>query len=288
MLAGLGGGGDANHLARASLKDQEVANADVMARDGDGVGRHAARCDGHNRRRGGSRHTWERWFGVSFLDDYLLTVVVVMVVVAASVDGMQDTVSSFVETVTERMIVTVLVVVAHITLELLGGIDGGAGVYLNSLGWLSVTLLGEVLGGLTVACLRVFWGGLRGEAGFGSVLGLLAVAWLSALTVVSFGFVDLGWGVLGGWAVNGTELAVVCTLLDGRIGSLVGPVLDVDLSLSVPSVRFVVAEVEEGCQLLPNRMTRMRWKVTVEVEKKRSVAWTAEDNALARASLALD
>ena len=38
VLASLGGGGDADDLARAALKDQEIANADVVARDGDGVG----------------------------------------------------------------------------------------------------------------------------------------------------------------------------------------------------------------------------------------------------------
>jgi len=39
VLTGLGGGGDADDLARAALKDQEIANADVVAGDGDGVGR---------------------------------------------------------------------------------------------------------------------------------------------------------------------------------------------------------------------------------------------------------
>lgn len=38
VLASLGGGGDADDLARAALKDQEIANADVVAGDGDGVG----------------------------------------------------------------------------------------------------------------------------------------------------------------------------------------------------------------------------------------------------------
>ena len=43
VLASLGGGGDADDLARAALKDQEIANADVVAGDGDGVGgRHLA------------------------------------------------------------------------------------------------------------------------------------------------------------------------------------------------------------------------------------------------------
>lgn len=39
VLASLRGSGDADDLARAALKDQEIANADVVARDGDGVGR---------------------------------------------------------------------------------------------------------------------------------------------------------------------------------------------------------------------------------------------------------
>lgn len=43
VLAGLGGSGDADDLARAALEDQEIANADVVAGDGDGVeGRHFA------------------------------------------------------------------------------------------------------------------------------------------------------------------------------------------------------------------------------------------------------
>jgi len=43
VLAGLGRGGNTDDLARATLKDQEIANADMMARDGDGVGSHYAR-----------------------------------------------------------------------------------------------------------------------------------------------------------------------------------------------------------------------------------------------------
>jgi len=40
VLAGLGRGGDANYLARASLQDEEIANANVVAWDGDGIGCH--------------------------------------------------------------------------------------------------------------------------------------------------------------------------------------------------------------------------------------------------------
>ena len=41
VLAGGSGGGDADHLARAALKDEDVAEADVVAGDGDGLGSRA-------------------------------------------------------------------------------------------------------------------------------------------------------------------------------------------------------------------------------------------------------
>lgn len=50
VLARLGGGGDADDLARAALKDQEIANADVVARDGDGVGGSHLACGSGSRR----------------------------------------------------------------------------------------------------------------------------------------------------------------------------------------------------------------------------------------------
>jgi len=40
VLAGLARRGNADDLARAALKDQEIANADVVARDGNSVGVH--------------------------------------------------------------------------------------------------------------------------------------------------------------------------------------------------------------------------------------------------------
>jgi len=43
VLSGLGRGGNADDLARATLKNQEIANADVVTRNGDGVGSHCAR-----------------------------------------------------------------------------------------------------------------------------------------------------------------------------------------------------------------------------------------------------
>ena len=51
VLSGRRRGGDSDDLAWSTLKDQEIAQADVVCRDGDGVGdvgrlgdRHTARC----------------------------------------------------------------------------------------------------------------------------------------------------------------------------------------------------------------------------------------------------
>lgn len=149
VLASLGRGGNADDLARAALKDQEIANADVVAWDGDGVrGSHGAWWSGGywgsdanslnwNARRDGA--DWGRTWGgsssgVLLLDnDFLLAVVVlgtservvVGVVVAMTVDGMGEVISYLVsslrDTVAERVVMTVFVVISHITLVLLGG-----------------------------------------------------------------------------------------------------------------------------------------------------------------------
>jgi hypothetical protein len=162
VLASLGGGGDADDLARAALKDQEIANADVVAGDGDGVGSHGARTgggldgadgrDGRGSSRGGvgvvgdggvsadgggHRGRSSRSGGVPFLDNYLFTAIVVLgaderLVVGVVVVGgvvrvnyfLSDLVSSFGDTVTERMVVAVFVVISHITLAGLRGVLG--------------------------------------------------------------------------------------------------------------------------------------------------------------------
>jgi hypothetical protein len=133
VLTGLGRGGDADDLARASLQDQEIANADVMARDGDGVGRHFLRCGWTP----ADIFGWAscRDLGFFVLDDYFfvrtvvvavvtaVVIVVVMMVMMAerrSVDGMGDTFGNTLHTATKGMILSVVVVIAHVTLVLWG------------------------------------------------------------------------------------------------------------------------------------------------------------------------
>lgn len=72
VLTSLRRSGDADDLARATLKDQEIANADVVAGDGDSVGRHGAGFDGLNRCRGGN--TGNRRSDVGLLDDDFLAI----------------------------------------------------------------------------------------------------------------------------------------------------------------------------------------------------------------------
>jgi hypothetical protein len=93
VLAGGGGGGDADDLAGTALEHQDITHADVVARDGDGVGRAAALAAGASGARG------------ALLD-----------VIATAALRVEDTVGHFVKTVAERVVVTLVVVVAHFRL----------------------------------------------------------------------------------------------------------------------------------------------------------------------------
>jgi hypothetical protein len=145
VLARLAGGGDADHLARAALEDQEIANADVVAGDGDGVGgRHAGgrlglddAFDGDAGSDAGDGGEGGSGGGILFLDyDFFATGLgrgvgrgvgrdvgvgsrEVVRVGLRAVDGVDDAVGCFVKTVAERVVVAVFVVISHITLVLL-------------------------------------------------------------------------------------------------------------------------------------------------------------------------
>ena len=196
VLASLRGGGDADDLARAALEDQEIADADVVAGDGDGVGGSHLACgrgsggnvrsrdvgggrgarpldrssgrdgaagersggDGdvgsYARRSGSSRHVRGSWGSgdvgrstgrVLLLDDDLFLDVgvlatgvgvgVVVVVVTVRVNGVSyafgnlvgDLVCSVVGGVTERVVLTFVVVISHRQAVVLGGLGGGTG-----------------------------------------------------------------------------------------------------------------------------------------------------------------
>lgn len=90
VLASRGGGGDADDLARAALKDQQIADADVMGRDGNSVG-WVGREDGTRCSIGTAAVN----FNINLLP--------IMVVVTGSSN---DALSCTVESMSERVIVT--------------------------------------------------------------------------------------------------------------------------------------------------------------------------------------
>lgn len=228
VLASLGRGGDADDLARAALEDQEIADADVVARDGDSVGRsHLA--GGYGLAAGDSRRTGGRAVGgdrggsarsgsahvsvaevgrggsgggsVLLLDYNVLADVLVLgslgrvvvgVVVAGTVDGVGDVVGdlvgSFLDTVTERVVLAVVVVISHITLGLGGGVNRGTSSLYSNLLVVRVACFD---------CVHVTTGCVGADDGTGT------------LAELAFGNVNLGSGVVGLGTVDRVEVAVV-------------------------------------------------------------------------------
>ena len=98
VLTSCSRGGDADDLARTTLKDQEIADADMVARDGDSVGR----TRGFNRALGSSLRS-SAYLNVNF---FRLMVVLVMMMRFSIEDTVTNTVSRLVETVAEGVVVT--------------------------------------------------------------------------------------------------------------------------------------------------------------------------------------
>lgn len=112
VLAGLGGDRDTDHLARATLKDQDVANANEVAGDGDGLAGGAAVARLNNADVG-SR---------SGLFVVISTSVGVRVGVGVG-EGVGDAVDSAANATAERVVFTFVVVVTHLARR--GGVTDG-------------------------------------------------------------------------------------------------------------------------------------------------------------------
>jgi hypothetical protein len=95
MLAGGGRSGNADDLARAALKHQDIAHADVVGGNGDGVGGVA----------GFGRRSTRCWLGrtTTTYGNVNFFPIMVVVVMMASTD---DAFSSTVKTVSEGVVVT--------------------------------------------------------------------------------------------------------------------------------------------------------------------------------------
>ncbi len=219
VLARLSRGRDADDLAGAALQDEEVADADVVAGDGDGVGGAAAVVAGDalGAVAGGAHGDFAVFDNGLF---FAFGAVFVAVVLGLFLLAVEDAVGSAVETVAETVVMSVFVVVSHIS-----------SVSLAFAGRVNCTFFGDP------GTLFVGHGLTLGEACFGVVarVGALVLPTTlcsvllgegsGAVTEVSLSGVDAGVDVdLGGWSVT-SVLAVVDVILDVDPGvgvSLVG------------------------------------------------------------------
>jgi hypothetical protein len=150
----------------------------VVAGDRDGTARTGA-ASGTTRSRHGCH-------GLTFFNDFFnkLGVMVMLVVVTRSVDGVEDVVSSTVKSVTERVILAFVVVISHIKLAFLGRVDGSTSLRLDTyflFGWRCVVVVSS-RGSVGVV--------LDVRAGCVLDVGVLSYGAGSA-TIVTLGNVDL-------------------------------------------------------------------------------------------------
>ena len=241
VLASLSRGRDADDLAWAALQHDDVTNADEMARDGDRVRQFAVVVGIHGAALG---HAWCTNLDVAvsnvdvfFTLNYAVSVVgafgvvvgvmVVVMMMAASVDWVQDAVGSTMQSVAERMVLAFVVVISHVTAVL---------VFLRSV---ECTLFGYL-----DFLVKVDWFTLGVASG-------CKLSWLSALVLPTTRSTVL----LGEW--NGTVSVVSLSYVDagvkvdlcswsvmGRIFTIPGAVLDLDLGVCVTLIRLTVSVAE--------------------------------------------
>lgn len=189
-------------------------------------------------------------------DNYFLGVggfwvLVVMVVTDQgwSVDWVGNSLCNTLNTATERMILSLVVVISHVPLGWINGRPSSF-LYSNFFLWVSRCVdscTGSVFGVVSFGCLsrEVLCRTTEVRAFFVVVLGgllLFTVTVLgndyrgSTLTELTFSSVEGGFECRS-WTTNGTAFTVVRSVFGGE--SLV---LDVDLSVDVSGVRFLVTE----------------------------------------------
>lgn len=104
VLAGLSGRGDADYLGRTALKDEKIADTDMMTWNGDSIRSTATlnKADAFANTLANAGRA-----GLLPVDDYFLALMVV------GMERMKNTVGSFFEAVADGVIVSVVVVVTH-------------------------------------------------------------------------------------------------------------------------------------------------------------------------------
>lgn len=152
VLTGLSRCSDTNDLAWSTLKDQKIANADVVAGNRDGVWANGAVDEADALT---DTFTNASWAAVFIINNYFLTLMAMVV----RVEWMENTVCGFLNAVAERVMVTIIIVVTHVGAS--WWVDGGFCLYsyfffsrfwaatlvFNVVGWLdasAVVALGNI------------------------------------------------------------------------------------------------------------------------------------------------
>lgn len=166
MLTSLRRSGDANDLARPALEDQKIANADVVAGDGNGVGWHTTLDDADI-----FTDTITDTGGSTLLiQNDLFTITVMMVM---RLEGVEDAVGGFLDPVAEGVVVAFVVVIAHV----------------RSVPW----YFGSGL---------CFYFDFFSRSGSGSTIELYVVCGVNASTIFAFGDVDFSFGATGDFDID--------------------------------------------------------------------------------------
>lgn len=146
MLTGLSRCGDTNDLARSALKDQQIANADVVAGDRDSVWANGAVDEADALT---DTFTNPSGTAVFFINDYLLTLMAMVV----RMERMKNTICGFLNAVTEGVVATIIIVVTHVGAS--GWIDSDFGFdsYLFFSRFRTATLVFDVVGRLDASAI---------------------------------------------------------------------------------------------------------------------------------------
>lgn len=106
MLAGLSRGGDTDDLTGTTLEDQQIANADVMAGNSNGVSHSATTLNIAYSLMYSVTDTGRTTFSIFLLDNHLLALVLGM-------ERVKNTVSGVLKATTDRVVAPFVVVVTH-------------------------------------------------------------------------------------------------------------------------------------------------------------------------------
>jgi hypothetical protein len=152
-LSGLGRSRNPNDLARSSLQDDQITHANEVAWNGDGIQRATSTWLHEANGLADPTVTDPSRTGLIAADNVVLPVL--MVVVMMRMEGVEDAVGGTLDAAAEAMIVTFVVVVAHIVSV---GFVGGSDFFSGDLNVLSGSLatIFDVVGRIDAASILTF------------------------------------------------------------------------------------------------------------------------------------